>query len=875
MPTGSSHRKYERSAGLPPDECIFMTMQFDTLQRSEPTISAIDQGRTNAAMSETELVRSLVILDESNAPKQVNLNQFVHMNHVLLGSDQSAVDIFICSSCVSGRHGKLSRRNGQWRIENLDDINGMQINETPIQQGQRFEIHDGDILRVKSRSDRRETGVLILVSSAPANAEWKRCPLPEPVEGSEFRIGRDPEKNELALSHITVSREHAVLEIRRNAWYLEDRRSRNGTIKNGKLLEDVPTRMNRGDVIFIGNATIIFAEDALFVCEYNRGVSVTVQNVVTEYKKKRERFPRFIKEKKTGTDHVSLTVAPGELVAIVGGSGAGKSTLLNAMSGYFRPKKGEVLINGISLYKNADRMKNLFGYVPQSDIMYKQLTVEQMLRYVARLRLPDTNEREREEAIKKALQTINLYDERNRLINDLSGGQQKRASIAVELVADPPLLFLDEPASGLDPGTERGLMKELRSMTRTGKTIILVTHSTLQLGLCDKIAFIGKGGRLCYYGSEKDALEFFKKSIGKRCAIYPEKDGTIKKINSIVDLYDEMNNNDYASFWQKEYSAVADEQQAQQSEKYARKGWGKARFHAFKALAGRYGQLFFKGGGFWWLAFVFLGPPLLAWLISLMAKGEQFKQMEETKSLLFCLSCTGFTFGMYNTLREICKERNNLKREYMAGLPLSSYVASKAWIHLWVTFLQSILLVIAFALLVGLPEESLVLPPLREWSFISSFYEKLPSVCDVLPSFLEFLLTTWLTILSSAALGLCLSSFFLNKADWVMAIAPIPIIAQMLFSGTLFKLSGILEKASYGIICRWSIAGYGTIANLNGLETALEQKHILLPREADTLFEYTSWNLVNAWVALLLFILLFLVVTRIVLGFFIKKRSEG
>ena len=99
------------------------------------------------------------------------------------------------------------------------------------------------------------------------------------------------------------------------------------------------------------------------------------------------------------------------------------------------------------------------------------------------------------------------------MIRNLSGGQRKRASIAVELIADPKLFFLDEPTSGLDPGTERSIMQTLRKMADSGKTIILVTHTTLNLHLCDKIAFFGSEGRLCFSGPPKDALEFFMLQI--------------------------------------------------------------------------------------------------------------------------------------------------------------------------------------------------------------------------------------------------------------------------------------------------------------------------------------------------------------------------
>ena len=180
------------------------------------------------------------------------------------------------------------------------------------------------------------------------------------------------------------------------------------------------------------------------------------------------------------------------------------------MCGYLQPTQGEVYINGVNLYQNFDSLKKLIGYVPQSDIVYDNLTLHDMLLYTAKLRLPkDTTPTEREAAITRAIDMVELPEKRDSLIKSLSGGQRKRASIAVELLSDPNLLFLDEPASGLDPGTERNLMQSLRKMADGGKTVILVTHSTLQLKMCDKIVFMGKGGNLCFFGSYAEALTFF------------------------------------------------------------------------------------------------------------------------------------------------------------------------------------------------------------------------------------------------------------------------------------------------------------------------------------------------------------------------------
>lgn len=132
----------------------------------------------------------------------------------------------------------------------------------------------------------------------------------------------------------------------------------------------------------------------------------------------------------------------------------------------------------------------MIGYVPQEDIVFDDLTLIDMLRYAANLRMPDdATYIEKENRINAVLGIVELSDKKDVMIRSLSGGQRKRASIAIELIADPKLFFLDEPTSGLDPGTERIIMKTLRKMANSGKTIILVTHNTLNLHLCDKVVF--------------------------------------------------------------------------------------------------------------------------------------------------------------------------------------------------------------------------------------------------------------------------------------------------------------------------------------------------------------------------------------------------
>jgi ABC-type multidrug transport system ATPase subunit/ABC-type multidrug transport system permease subunit len=202
-------------------------------------------------------------------------------------------------------------------------------------------------------------------------------------------------------------------------------------------------------------------------------------------------------------DDVSLTIQPGQLVAIAGGSGAGKSTLLDTLAGLRQPSSGSVRFDGI------DDAKAL-GYVPQDDIIHRDLPLRTTLRYAAQLRLPAATPGHAIEAvIDDTLETLGLTERADVPVGRLSGGQRKRASIGVELLTRPQALFLDEPTSGLDPATANGLVRTLRQLADNGTTVVLTTHNTDDLRHCDRVLFLARGGRLAYAGPLDAAIRHF------------------------------------------------------------------------------------------------------------------------------------------------------------------------------------------------------------------------------------------------------------------------------------------------------------------------------------------------------------------------------
>lgn len=754
----------------------------------------------------------ITIFDGSAPPREIDLASF-KKNEVTFGRANASEkqDIELSSRIVSRQHGKFLFDGTRWHIEDTESKNGILHSDAYIVKRP---LNEGDIFRIDSRSEERSDGVLIIVSSDLAETSWIRYP----IEKNRLVIGRD-NHSDIFLPHVSVSRTHAIIQKNDKGWLIQDVNSANGTFHNDVQLNG-SAYLHEKDVISITNTKIIFTSTALFSCTYHRGISVEARNIVVTRGKGDKSF--------ITSDHINMDIKPGELVSIIGGSGAGKSTIMNVLCGYLAPTEGNVYINGINLYQNFSALKKLFGYVPQQDIVFNNLTLYDMLKYTAKLRLPpDMDEQDENKVIDNAIAMVDLKDKRDSLIKTLSGGQKKRASIAVELLSDPKLLFLDEPSSGLDPGTERSLMLSLRKMADAGKTIILVTHSTLQLSLCDKIAFMGKGGRLCFFGNEADAKSFFG-------------------VDDIVDIYAKITN--AAPEWRNKYESSCEINRHAQ-ERHLQSGANaqeKVQFRQLGVLCKRYAKLVWNDRQR--LILLMAQAPLLAALIALVANGQQFVQYEMSKSLLFALSCSGFWVGMLNAIQEICKERTILKREYMTGLSLTFYVLSKIAVLGVLCFIQSLMLTGVFSLLVGLPDDGVMLAPI-----------------------LEIFFTTWITSTSAATMGLFVSSLFTNP-DRAMTVAPLLLMPQMLFSGLLFKLSGGTEIISWFAICRWSMEGYGSTADLNALPTTLQQQGLQVVRETEKFYEVSSGHMLKTWIIMLAMAVAFLFLARVILT---KIRKES
>ncbi len=404
-------------------------------------------------------------------------------------------DLVIPAPVISGHHARLERESAGYRIVDLGSTNGLLVSGRRVQQQS---LHDGDAVSVLDQvwiQYRQSIGLLPAERPTPPPAPVMR--RLDPTAQPQITIGRSAE-NDVFLDDPRVSRRHALIERMGARFRLRDLRSDNGTFVNGQRIKDT-VWLQPGDEIRIANVQLAFAQDGLQQLEFPFGLRLDALHL-----------NKWVAKDKNILQDLSFSILPREFVALVGVSGAGKSTLMDALNGFRPATQGTVLINGVDLYKEYDSFRSELGYVPQDDIMHRELTVGKALDYAAQLRMPaDTSPAERRRRVAEVLSELGLADRKDMPIDKLSGGQRKRVSIGIELITKPGLFFLDEATSGLDPGTEAELMRLLRQLADDGRTIVLVTHATKNVMMCDKVIFLAKGGYLAFFGPPEEALTFF------------------------------------------------------------------------------------------------------------------------------------------------------------------------------------------------------------------------------------------------------------------------------------------------------------------------------------------------------------------------------
>ena len=476
-------------------------------------------------------------------------------------------------------------------------------------------------------------------------------------------------------------------------------------------------------------------------------------------------------------DEVSFSVPRGSVVAIVGPTGAGKTTLLNALTGRLRVQHGSIRVNGEELADN-DALRRRLGYVPQDDVLHPQLTLRQTLEHAAALRLPShVDAHHRAERVTAVLTEVGLEEREHLPISSLSGGQRKRASVAVELLSQPEVLVLDEPTTGLDPGRERSVLASLRSLADLGHTVLTVTHSPQALAECDRVLFLA-GGHVAFFGSPAAAIDYFGHAdaaeVFLALATTPGEDW--KERFRAHPLHARSVPRRPAAA--RVLHSVGNQPEEQAHPVPTPPGWAAQ----FRTLVRRCLDVM-RSDRRHMVLLALQGPVLGLLLASTLirnsfrplvghvaaALSSQHRLDAISASLFVALSITWL--GTANAVREIVKEKRTLLREEGTGLSLPAYVSAKVVALGAVAMLQSAILAVVATMHQGVPAHGAVLPS----------------------GVLELAVVGALAGLCAIAIGLMLSAL-VTSADKALTVLPVSLVAQLVFSGAWVPLNGPLFR---------------------------------------------------------------------------------
>jgi ABC-type multidrug transport system ATPase subunit/pSer/pThr/pTyr-binding forkhead associated (FHA) protein len=413
-----------------------------------------------------------------------------------IGRDSNTSDIVVTGPTISRQHCRFLISSGRVILEDLGSSNGTFVNHTQINGS--VTLSDSDVIGLGGP----QPDYLRLQLAGSDEASIRSVPAKD-----TWLIGRDPNADISLSFDPKVSSRHVIVHRAGNNVEVIDQGSLNGTWLKGKQIKRA--EIGPSDGIVVGSSVLrleLQANGSLRVHHDEVSDQIGVDAVALTLN---VRTAGLKGRTLTLLNNVSLAVSPGEFLGILGPSGAGKSTLLKALNGYSPPSYGCVLLNGTPLYRSLAMFRNSVGYVPQDDIVHKELSVRASIDYVARLRLPsDVTASQRAELVDSTIETLGLGHVADSRVGMLSGGQRKRVSIGCELITRPSLLFLDEPTSGMDPATEERLMLHFTQMAERGTTILITTHILYSLHLLDRIAVLSRG-RLTFLGKPDEAMSFF------------------------------------------------------------------------------------------------------------------------------------------------------------------------------------------------------------------------------------------------------------------------------------------------------------------------------------------------------------------------------
>ncbi|WP_412176938.1 FHA domain-containing protein [Mycobacterium heckeshornense] len=603
-------------------------------------------------------------------------------------------------------------------------------------------------------------------------------------------IGR-ADDNDIVIPDVLASRHHATLVPTPLGIEIRDR-SINGTFVNGTRIGSAI--LSEGDVVTIGNVDLVFTDGALVP-----RTQAATQTGGLEVR----RVSFSVDGGKQLLDDISLMARPGTLTAIIGGSGAGKTTLARLIAGYARPSSGSVTFEGHDIHAEYASLRSRIGMVPQDDVVHRQLTVGQALGYAAELRLPpDTSKADRGRVVAQVLEELDMIKHADTRVDKLSGGQRKRASVALELLTGPSLLILDEPTSGLDPALDHQVMTMLRQLADAGRVVIVVTHMLSYLDVCDQVLLVAPGGKTAFCGP-------------------PDQIGPAMGTTNWAKIFakvgadpDEANRRFLAQH--RPPPPAAPGKPAELGEPVHTSVW-----RQFRTVARRQVRLVVADRAY----FVFLALlPFILGALSLTVPGSngfhvadpRSEAPDEAAQILVLLNIAAVFMGTALTIRDLIGERAIFQREQAVGLSTTAYLLAKTGVFSVFAVVQS---VIATAIVIAGKGA-----PTRGHVVLGN-----PTV--------ELFVTVAATCVASAMLGLVLSAL-VRSGEQIMPLLVVSIMAQLVLSGGLVPVTGrlVLDQLSWAMPSRWGYAAAASTIDLRHLVPGS-----LIPKDRFWLHTLQAW----------------------------------
>jgi len=599
-----------------------------------------------------------------------------------------------------------------------------------------------------------------------------------PRSAASATIGR-AKTNNVVVEDALASRVHAVLVSTPAGLEIRDNHSSNGTFVNGALISSAMLR--DGDVVTIGNTDLLATGNTLVPQPpAARTSGVTAHGLALTV------------DGRQLLQDVSFTAKPGTLTAVIGPSGAGKSTLVKLIGGAMPRSAGVVAFDGHDVHAEYASMRSRIGMVPQDDVVHRQLTVEQALHYAAELRLPpDTSADDRRQVVERVLDELELAPHKKTRVDKLSGGQRKRASVAMELLTGPSLLILDEPTSGLDPALDRQVMTMLRRLADAGRVVIVVTHSLTYVSMCDQILLLAPGGKTAF-------------------ADPPAQIGPVMGSTDWADIFARVSTDPDAAH--RAYLARHPAAPRRPSPTAGAAPLGQpprtSSWRQVVTLVRRQTRLITSDRGY----FAFLAVlPFVLGVLSLAVPGNTGlgsanpSAPEEPIDILILLNIGAVFLGTALTVRDLVGERMIFQRERAVGLSASAYLMAKVVVYSTAALIGTAVMVAIMTIGKGAPA-----------------YGGALLGHGVAHGVMELYLGLALTAITSAMVGLTLSSLA-RSTEQVLPMLVVTIMVSMVLAGGLIPVTGrlVLDQIAWFVPARWGFAASASTVDLNSVEAGL------------------------------------------------------